>query len=111
MSYYCDGKFYVKENIYKLVPDTLKKDLEERWYEEKGSFEIDGYVIYAFNRLEWDNLSDIVIQWNMFLDDLEYDEEIYEEDWDFLVVEEFDKIVDQRTQSRLGTLLIMEILE
>jgi hypothetical protein len=98
MGYRSNGKLYMKENVYKLVPTALLIELAEDWEKDDLTFEEDGYIIYSFYDWKWYAEYEDVIAWNDFFSDLRNNETIREEDWDFIVVGEDGAVIEHRTQ-------------
>lgn len=99
MGYRSDGKLYMKKNVYNLLTDELKEELKN--WDEEVNLEENEYAVYAFSDWKWyENYKDVKI-WINFFDQLQENEDISKEDWDFIVVGEDNAIIDSRTQTHL----------
>jgi len=107
MGYRSNGKLYVTQKVFDLIPEELKLDLAENWDKESTNNE---FMIFSFEYWKWYASYEDVKSWNSFFNSLELKPEIEEDDWDFIVVGEDSAIIDHRTETHFYVSMTIETM-
>ena len=107
MGYRSNGKLYVTQKVFDLIPEELKLDLAENWDKESTD---DEYMIFSFEYWKWYDSYEDVKSWNNFLNSLAWAPGIEEDDWDFIVVGEDNAIIDHRTETHFCISMTIETM-
>lgn len=96
MGYRSDGKLYLSEKAQALLPENLRKDLDNDWEENSPT-------LWSFYEWKWYPSYPDIKAWETFFAELEANDDISEEDWDFIAVGEDGAVHEHRTQSKFYT--------
>jgi hypothetical protein len=109
MGYRSVGKLYLTPKVYDMLTEEMKNLLDVEWEKETTSFENDGCEIYGFEGWKWYTTYPEVSIWTNFFNELEDDEDVSEDDWDFIVIGEDNAIIEHRTQTHFAVSSNIEV--